>query len=160
MWQNDSSATSCCPGDFPQSFWATEEPRLDVIICENLGPCMWKRLVTWHGNTALAGGLSWSSSAGLRKHLHARHPGGGQGESPSSWVRWRYLGKTHLCLAQLLARRVFSVWFKGDKWSVAEPGQDHVFCLWAQGSSSGPAPPPVQGSARLDCTDTPHLGLR
>lgn len=77
---SDSSATSCRPGDFPQSFWATEEPRLDVIICENLEPCMWKRLVTWHGNTALAGGLSWSSSAGLRKHFHTRHPGGGRGK--------------------------------------------------------------------------------
>lgn len=80
------------------------------------------------------------------------------GERPSLWVRWQHLGQICPCPAQLLAQRVFSILFEGDNWPVAEPGQDHSFCLWAQGSSCDPAPPSPQGSACPDQTDTPDLG--
>lgn len=56
--QNGSSSIPCLPGDFPQGFWATEEPRLGGIICENPGPGVWKGLGRWQGATALVGGLS------------------------------------------------------------------------------------------------------
>lgn len=62
-----------------------------------------KVLVTWHKNTALAGGLSQADSVGLRKHFHTHDLGGGQAESPSSSVQRQQVGETCPCPAQLPA---------------------------------------------------------
>lgn len=82
------SSIPLLPGDSPQSFWVTEEPRLVITVCKYLGLHVWKGLVMWHGDTAIAGGLScWVTPTETQGAL-SYHLGGGQRESPSL-LAWR-----------------------------------------------------------------------